>query len=120
MALSLVQSLLAFYLLLCFARMIWAGPFELGLYGALNNWFVARRRLATAIATLAQMSGLVAIPMIAELAMGSAGDWRHGWFMVGTTVLIVGFLPIAPKQVPRLRPSRCSAAPRRCAPGLSG
>ena len=30
-----------FYLLFCFARMVWAGPFDLGLYGALNNWFVA-------------------------------------------------------------------------------
>ena len=43
MALSLTQSLVVFYLLFCFARMIWAAPFELGLYGALNNWFVARR-----------------------------------------------------------------------------
>jgi OFA family oxalate/formate antiporter-like MFS transporter len=92
MALSLVQSLLTFYLLLCFARMIWAGPFELGLYGALNNWFVARRPLATSIATLAQMSGLVVIPVIAEVAM-QGGDWRRGWFAVGTTVLVVGFLP---------------------------
>src|ERR1700757_4069894 len=43
MALSLTQSLFVFYLLFCFARMVWAGPFDLGLYGALNNWFVARR-----------------------------------------------------------------------------
>ena len=49
MALSLIQSLLLFYLLFCFARMIWAGPFDLGLYGALNNWFVARRAIATSI-----------------------------------------------------------------------
>src|SRR2546426_1070216 len=40
MALSLTQSLAVFYLLFCFARMNWAGPFDLGLYGALNNWFV--------------------------------------------------------------------------------
>lgn len=92
MALSLVQSLLAFYLLLCFARMIWAGPFELGLYGALNNWFVARRPLATSIATLAQMSGLVVIPVVAEVAM-QGSDWRRGWIFVGATVLAVGFLP---------------------------
>ncbi len=59
MALSLIQSLLLFYLLFCFARMIWAGPFDLGLYSALNNWFVARRGIAASFATLAQMSGLV-------------------------------------------------------------
>src|SRR6478736_8364697 len=77
MALSLTQSLLVFYLLFVFARMVWAGPFDLGLYGALNNWFVARRARATSIATLAQMSGLVALPIIAQLAMQDGG-WRHG------------------------------------------
>ena len=93
MALSLVQSLLMFYLLFVFARMVWAGPFDLGLYGALNNWFVARRARATSIATLAQMAGLVALPIIAQLAMRD-GDWRDGWVAIGTTVLAVGFLPV--------------------------
>jgi OFA family oxalate/formate antiporter-like MFS transporter len=92
MALSLTQSLLMFYLLFCFARMNWAGPFELGLYGALNNWFVARRVRATSIATLAQMSGLVALPFLAQVAMRGS-DWRAGWLAVGATVLIVGFVP---------------------------
>lgn len=93
MALSLTQSLLVFYLLFCFARMTWAGPFDLGLYGALNNWFVARRALATSIATLAQMSGLVALPLIAQLAMRDGG-WRAGWIAIGATVLVMGFLPV--------------------------
>jgi len=78
MALSLTHSLVVFYLLFCFARMVWAGPFDLGLYGALNSWFVTRRALATSIATLAQMSGLVAMPLIAQLAMRDGG-WRSGW-----------------------------------------
>ena len=129
MALSLTQSLLVFYLLFCFARMNWAGPFDLGLYGALNNWFVARRALATSIATLAQMSGLVALPIIAQLAMRDGG-WRSGWVAIGATVLIVGFLPVwlflvrRPEDVgllpdrlvagrrARPRPSRASAAPQ--------
>jgi MFS transporter, OFA family, oxalate/formate antiporter len=118
MALSLVQSLLAFYLLLCFARMIWAGPFELGLYGALNNWFVARRRLATSIATLAQMSGLVAIPLIAQLAMGGMADWRHGWLAVGATVLIVGFVPVWLLLV--RRPEDLGLLPDRAVPLAKG
>ncbi len=73
--------------------MIWAGPYDLGLYGALNNWFVARRARATSIATLAQMSGLVVLPIIAQLAMQDGG-WRHGWVAIGTTALAVGFLPV--------------------------
>lgn len=92
MALSLTQSLAVFYLLFCFARLNWASPFELGLYGALNNWFVARRAFASSIATLAQMAGLVALPLIAQFAM-QGSSWRHGWVAVGATVLIVGFVP---------------------------
>ena len=92
LALSFTQSLLVFYLLFCFARMVWAGPYDLGLYSALNNWFVARRAIATSIVTLAQLSGLVALPLIAQLAMNGS-DWRAGWVAVGTVVLVVGFLP---------------------------
>jgi MFS family permease len=120
MALSLTPSLLVFYLLFCFARMVWAGPFDLGLYTALNSWFVARRRLATAVATLAQMSGLVAIPIIAQLAM-KEGGWRHGWIAVGATVLVVGLLPAwlflarRPEDL-GLLPDRPSGAARAATP----
>jgi len=93
MALSLTQSLGMFYLLFCFARMVWVGPFDLGLYAALNNWSVARRTLAMSVATLAQMSGLVALPIIAQLTMRDGG-WRAGWTAIGATVLIIGFLPV--------------------------
>jgi MFS transporter, OFA family, oxalate/formate antiporter len=93
MLLSLTQSLLVFYVLFCIARTIWAGPFELGIYGALNNWFVARRAFATSIATVAQMAGLVAMPLIAQLAMRHQG-WRFGWLAIGATTLLIGFLPV--------------------------
>ena len=92
--LSLTNSLLMFYLLFCVARMNWAGPFELGIYSTLNNWFVARRTVATSIATVAQMAGLVAMPLIAELAMRADG-WRGGWLAIGITVLAIGFVPVA-------------------------
>src|SRR5580704_12567375 len=90
--LSLSNSLVMFYVLFCFARMNWASPFELGIYGAVNNWFVSRRRFATSVATLAQMAGLVTMPLIAQLAM-SRGSWRAGWLAIGALTLIVGFLP---------------------------
>lgn len=92
MLLSLTQSLAVFYLLYCVARMNFAGPYDLGIYGAINNWFVARRAFATSLATLAQAAGLVAIPLIAHAAMQQAG-WRGGWLAVGLTVLLVGFVP---------------------------
>jgi MFS transporter, OFA family, oxalate/formate antiporter len=91
--LSETQSLLVFYLLFCVARLNWASPFELGIYSALNNWFVARRPLANSIATVAQMVGLVAMPLIAQLAM-RGGSWRAGWVAIGISVLAIGFLPV--------------------------
>ena len=94
LALSATQSLAMFYLLFCFARMNWASPFELGIYGAVNNWFVARRQFATSVATLAQMAGLVTMPVIAQLAM-LHGSWRAGWVAIGALTLGVGFLPAA-------------------------
>jgi sugar phosphate permease len=90
--LSFTPSLLVFYLLFCIARMNWAGPFDIGIYGALNNWFVARRSFATSLATLAQMAGLVAMPLIAQFAIEHDG-WRAGWLALGVLTLLVGFVP---------------------------
>jgi sugar phosphate permease len=90
--LSLTPNLLIFYLLYCIARMNWAGPFDLGIYGALNNWFLARRTAAASIANLAQMLGLVAMPLIAAFAISHDG-WRAGWIALGAVTLIVGFVP---------------------------
>jgi sugar phosphate permease len=92
MLLSLTSSLLMFYLLFCVARMNFAGPFDLGIYGAVNNWFVTHRARATAIATLAQMAGLVTLPLIAQAAILHDG-WRAGWLAVGAAVLVIGFVP---------------------------
>jgi cyanate permease len=112
--LSLTPSLLVFYLLFCIARMNWAGPFDLGIYGALNNWFLARRTAAASIATFAQMLGLVAMPLIAQFAISHHG-WRAGWIALGGVTLVVGFLPVWLLLVRRpedmgLQPDRAAAA----------
>src|SRR5438045_8876537 len=91
--LSATGSLLHFYLLFCLARMNWAGPFDLGIYGALSNWFMRRRNFATSIATLAQQAGLVAMPLIAQLAIVQAG-WPAGWLAIRAVALLVGFVPV--------------------------
>ena len=91
--LSLTPSLLVFYALYCVARMNWATAFDLGIYGAISKWFVARRAFATSIATVAQMAGLVAMPLIAQFAIAHQG-WRAGWLALGAVTLLVGFLPV--------------------------
>ena len=93
LSLSLTGSLWYFYLLFCVARMNWAAPFDLGIYGALSNWFVRRRAFATSVATLVQQAGLVAMPLIAQLAILYEG-WRAGWLAIGAVTLAVGFVPV--------------------------
>ncbi len=92
MLLSFTTGLVWFYVMFCIARMNFAGPFDLGIYGAVNSWFVARRTFAISVASVAQMSGLVILPLIAQMAM-LAGGWRSGWLAVGAAVLVVGFIP---------------------------
>lgn len=90
--LSFTNSLLFFYVFFCTARMNFTGPYDIGIYGSIVNWFVRRRTFVTSIATVAMMAGLVAMPLIAHFAILASG-WRTAWLMIGLTVLVVGFLP---------------------------
>ena len=141
--LSLTPSLLVFYLLFCIARMNWAGPFDLGIYGALNNWFLARRTLRGLDRHLRAGARARGMPLIAQFAISHDG-WRAGWVALGAVTLIVGFVPVwlflvrrpedmglqpdsaaarrsaAAEQPPRRPPSLPSRAGRRCAPPPSG
>lgn len=90
--LSFTNSLLFFYVFFCTARMNFTGPYDIGIYGSIVNWFVQRRTFVTSIATVAMMAGLVAMPLIAHFAILTSG-WRTAWLMIGLTVLVVGFLP---------------------------
>ncbi len=60
------------------------------------------------------MAGLVAMPLIAQLAMQQSG-WRSGWLAIGSLTLVVGFVPVWLFMVRRpedlgLLPDRQSAA----------
>lgn len=90
--LSLTGSLAWFLVFYCIGRMNFAGPYDIGIYGSIVNWFVRRRTFVTSITTLALMSGLVAMPLIAHFVMAAHG-WRAAWFAVGMAVLVIGFLP---------------------------
>jgi OFA family oxalate/formate antiporter-like MFS transporter len=92
LCLSAVNAVPLFYVFYCIARMNFTGPYDIGIYGSIVNWFYVKRSFATSVTTMFLMFGLVAMPLIAHFAM-EAGGWRHAWIAVGTTVLIAGFLP---------------------------
>lgn len=113
--LSFTRSLAYFFVLYSIARMAFAGPYELGVHGSIVSWFVRRRAFATALATLATMGGLAAMPLVAHLVM-QAADWRAAWVAIGATVLVAGFVPTWLLHVRRpedlgLRPDGAPAAP---------
>jgi MFS transporter, OFA family, oxalate/formate antiporter len=91
--LSWTGSLLYFYLFYCVARMNFAGPYDLGIYGTIVNWFVRRRSFVTSLTTMALMSGLIVMPLIAHFTM-QAADWRAAWVAVGLATLVLGFVPV--------------------------
>ncbi len=91
-ALSQIHSLLAFYLLFCIARLNFAGPFDIGIYGAINSWFVARRAFASSIVAVTQLAGLIVVPLVGHVVMQHA-DWRSAWVVIGVLVLVVGLIP---------------------------
>ncbi|MGJ3260358.1 MAG: MFS transporter [Rhodospirillales bacterium] len=92
LCISTVNALPLFYVFYCIARMNFTGPYDIGIYGSVVNWFYEKRSFATSITTVGLMTGLVAMPLIAHFAM-QAGGWRSAWIAVGATVLIVGFVP---------------------------
>ena len=131
MLLSLTDSLWMFYLLFCIGRLNWASPFDLGIYGAVSNWFVARRAFATSVATLAQTAGLVAMPLIAQAAISHV-SWRAGWLAIGIVTLSIGFVPIwlllvrrpedlglRPDGAAALAPGTATPAPARAEPDFT-
>ncbi len=99
-SLSFINNLFFFYLAFCIARMNFAGPFDLGIYGAINNWFVRRRLFATSVANLSQTLGLALIPLIASTAI-LWGSWRTGWIIIGLLVYCVGLIPAFLLRIPR-------------------
>jgi MFS family permease len=113
--LSQLHALWLFYLLFVIARLNFAVPFDLGIYSAVSNWFVARRPFAMSLATTGMTMGLVVLPLVAQFATNLGGDWRTGWLAVGATVLLVGFVPCflflvrRPEDVD-LTPDRAAAA----------
>jgi len=118
--LSFTQSLAFFFTFYCVARMSFAGPYDLGIYGSIVNWFVRRRALATSIVTLTSMFGLVTMPLIAHFVM-QASDWRAAWVAIGVTVLVTGFVPVWLLHVRRPEDLGLSpdgeGAPRAAVPG---
>ena len=117
LALSRTSALWMFYLLFIVARVNFAVPFDLGIYGAVSNWFVARRPFAMSVATSGMTLGLVILPLVAQLAANQGGGWRAGWIAVGATVLLVGFVPTFVLLV--RRPEDVGLVPDRATPGVT-
>lgn len=91
-ALSQTNSLIWFYIAYCLGRMSFSGPFEIAVTSAVANWFIVSRGRAMSLAALAHSIGLTLLPIISFAAI-AMWNWRIGWLVVATVVLLVGILP---------------------------
>ena len=90
--LSQTQSLIWFYVAYCLGRMAFVGPFQIAVTSVVANWFIDLRGRAMSFAALAHSLGLATLPIIAFTVI-EFWDWRTGWLVIGTFVLLIGVLP---------------------------
>ena len=94
LALAETRSLLWFYVAFGIGRMMFAGPFDIGISSCVANWFVRRRAQAMSYVSVATGISLAVMPVMAQLAMDARG-WRSGWTTIALVVLVVGAIPNA-------------------------
>lgn len=99
-ALSGTQSLLWFYVAFSVGRMMFAGPFDIGISSSVANWFVRRRAQAMSYVSVSTGVSLAILPMMAQLAIDARG-WRTGWLAIALAVLLIGAIPNAVFMVRR-------------------
>lgn len=94
LALSETRSLLWFYVAFSVGRMMFAGPFDIGISSSVANWFVHRRAQAMSYVSVSTGISLALMPVMAQLAIDARG-WRSGWLAIAIVVLMVGAIPNA-------------------------
>src|SRR5439155_20288363 len=74
---------------------------------AVANWFVLRRGLAVAIATMGMSFGTMVLPLVSS-GLIEVWGWRGAWFALGVAVLV---LTVPAALVVRRRPEEMGLRP---------
>jgi len=92
--LSLMQTLVGFYLAFTVARIADQGGVKIGASVAAGKWFERYRGRATGLVFLVETVGVIALAPLTQLVIGQWG-WRSAWLMLAALMFALGVIPCA-------------------------
>ncbi len=92
--LSLMQTLLGFYLAFTVSRIADQGGVKIGTSVAAGKWFERYRGRATGLVFLVETVGVIVLAPLTQLVIGQWG-WRSAWLMLAAGMFALGVVPCA-------------------------
>ena len=92
--LSVMQTLLGFYLAFIASRIADQGGVKIGTSVAVGKWFQRRRGRATGAVFFAETVGIIVLAPLTQLVIAQWG-WRSAWLGLAAVMLVIGVLPCA-------------------------
>ncbi len=92
--LSLMQTLLGFYVAFTVSRIADQGGVKIGTSVAAGKWFERYRGRATGLVFLVETVGVIALAPLTQLVIGQWG-WRSAWLMLAAAMFALGVIPCA-------------------------
>ena len=92
--LSLMQTLVGFYLAFTVSRIADQGGVKIGTSVAAGKWFERYRGRATGLVFLVETVGVIALAPLTQLVIGQWG-WRSAWLMLAAVMFALGVIPCA-------------------------
>lgn len=92
--LSVMQTLLGFYLAFTAARIADQGGVKIGASVTVGKWFQRYRGRVTGLVFFIETAGVIALAPLTHLVIGQWG-WRGAWLGLGTLMFVLGVVPCA-------------------------
>ena len=92
--LSLMQTLLGFYVAFTVSRIADQGGVKIGTSVAAGKWFERYRGRATGLVFLVETVGVIVLAPLTQLVIGQWG-WRSAWLMLAAAMFVLGVVPCA-------------------------
>ena len=92
--LSVMQTLVGFYLAFTVSRIADQGGVKIGTSVAAGKWFQRYRGRATGLVFLVETVGVIVLAPLTQLVIGQWG-WRSAWLMLAAAMFVLGVIPCA-------------------------
>ncbi len=92
--LSVVQTLVGFYIVFTLARASELGITSVGTSTAIGKWFLLYRGRTTGLIFFAESAGIIILAPIIQMIIGAEG-WRMAWVVLAGWMFAIGVIPSA-------------------------